>query len=135
MDAEQNGLRPARGLANGPVIWDRAKWYTASDESTDGETSPGHIPTMLRWLWAHGLTTPDGDFAAQGQFTGALGHEAALTSAMVTEPAAVFLDHYYGLWLSSLAEMGDAAFDDEVIDNLWADFQQHRAELDRVWDL
>src|SRR5512146_876235 len=108
MEAKQNENPPARGRAGGPVIWDRAQWHTVADpeqpsqdaqDAQDAQDSLEHIPVMLRWLWAHGLTTRTGDLAAQGAFEGALGKEPALTTEMVTEPAAIFLDHYYARWL------------------------------------
>ena len=90
---------------------------------------------MLRWLWAHGLTTAVGDLAAQGDFSGSTAGEPALTSDLVSETGALFLDHYYGAWLSSFPTMGEAAFDDTIFDALWADFEQQRPNLERVWDI
>jgi hypothetical protein len=133
MDAQELDTRPARGRATGPIVWDRARWYSLPEDQQAHAESVRHIGVMLRWLWAHGLTTSEGDLAAQGDFTGALGSEPALTSAMVVERGAVFLDHYYGRWLSSLAGIGDTAPDDESIDALWDDFMRHQADLDRVW--
>lgn len=133
MEAKQNESPPAQGRAGGPVIWDRAEWYTTPDPEQPGQDSVEHIVIMLRWLWAHGLTTRAGDLAAQSAFEGALGAEPAITSEMVVEPAAVFLDHYYGRWLSSFPDLGDTAFDDETIDALWTEFEQRRDALDRVW--
>jgi hypothetical protein len=136
MEAKQNESQPARGRPGGPVIWDRARWHAAAGaDQSDAQALDGveHIGVMLRWLWAHGLTTRIGDLAAQGAFEGALDKESALTSEMVIEPAAVFLDHYYGRWLSSIPELGDAAFDDETIDALWSECEQKRDTLERVW--
>lgn len=133
MDATPLNSSPARGRGQGPVIWDRASWYATSGEGSDAEESAGHIAVMIRWLWAHGLTTARGDQAAQGEFSGALGTEDALTSDMVTEQAAIFLDHYYGQWLTALPAMGDAAYDEGAIDALWQDFDARRDDLDRVW--
>ena len=90
---------------------------------------------MLRWLWANGLTTTLGDQAARGDFSGALGAEVALTSDMVTETAAIFLDHYYGHWLTALRERGDAAYDEDAVDALWADFETRSGELSREWGI
>ena len=134
MDAQELDIRPARGRPTGPVVWDRARWYSPPEEQQARAESVRHIGVMLRWLWAHGLTTAEGDLAAQGDFTGDLGSEPALTSAMVVERGAIFLDHYYGRWLSSLAGPDDAAPDDESIDILWDEFQQHSADLSRVWE-
>ena len=134
MDAQELDVRPARGRPSGPIVWDRARWYSSPEDLQARADSVRHIAVMLRWLWAHGLTTAVGDLAAQGDFTGALGSEPALTSAMVVERGAVFLDHYYGRWLSSLASLGDAAPDDESIDALWDDFQRHDGDLARVWE-
>lgn len=136
MEAKQNESPPARGRPGGPVIWDRAQWHAAADSeqpSQDTQDTIEHIAVMLRWLWAHGLTTRTGDLAAQGAFEGALGKEPALTTEMVTEPAAIFLDHYYGRWLSNMPELGDAALDDETIDALWDEFEQQRDSVERVW--
>jgi hypothetical protein len=94
-----------------------------------------HIAVMLRWLWAHGLTTQLGDQAARGEFSGALGPEVALTSDMVTEPAAVFLDHYYGPWLAALPERGDAAYDEDAIEALWDEYAARAGQLSRLWDV
>ncbi len=135
MEAPQNGNPPARGLASGPVVWDRASWYGARDDPAAWAEGAQHIGVMLRWLWAHGLTTAAGDLAAQGDFTGITAGEPALISGMVVESAALFLDHYYGAWLSSIPTMGDDAFDDETLDALWSDYEQQRATLDRVWNL
>jgi hypothetical protein len=114
-------------------VWDRASWYASTETTTSDDDALQHIAIMLRWLWARSLTTPLGDQAAQGEFSGTLGTEVALTSEMVTEAAAVFLDHYYGPWLNSLPERGDGAFDDDAIDALWADYESRSAELSRVW--
>lgn len=135
MEAIPLNNSPARGRGNGPVVWDRAAWYAASDESAQEEDPIAHIAVMLRWLWAHGLTTPLGDQAARNEYAGALGTEAALTSDMVTEPAAIFLDHYYGQWLTALPERGEAAFDEDAIDAFWQDYEARREELDRVWGI
>jgi len=135
MDAPQNDNPPARGLPRGPVVWDRVSWYGPYDERATRADASREIAVMLRWLWARGLTTTAGDLAAQGDFSAAPAGAPALTSDMVIEPAALFLDHYYGRWLSSLPELGDAGFDDDTLDALWSDFEQRRADLDRVWDL
>lgn len=133
MDATPANNAPARGRENGPVIWDRAAWYAPAEQADQGENPAEHIAVMLRWLWAQGLTTPLGDLAARGEFAGALGAEPALTSEMVTEPAAVFLDHYYGQWLTALPDLGDAAYDEGPIDALWQHYDARRGDLDRVW--
>jgi hypothetical protein len=135
MEARRNTNPPARGLARGPVIWDRASWHGGPDEPAARAEAARQIGAILRWLWAHGLTTPAGDQAAQGDFATVAGNEPALTSDMVIEPGALFLDHYYGAWLSSIPTLGDDAFDDQTLDALWADFEQQRAGLDRVWDI
>jgi hypothetical protein len=133
MDATPLNSPPARGRGSGPVVWDRTSWYAVSGEGAEPEDPAEHIAVMIRWLWAHGLTTPQGDQAARGEFTGALGSEIALTSDMVTEPAAIFLDHYYGQWLTALPDLADAAYDEAAIDALWQDFEGRREDLDRVW--
>jgi hypothetical protein len=133
MEATPVNGTPARGRDRGPVVWDRASWYTSAGEGDETDSPSAHIAFMIRWLWAHSLTTPVGDQAARGEFSGALGTEMALTSDMVTEPAAVFLDHYYGQWLTALPELGDAAYDEDAIDALWQDFEARREELARVW--
>jgi hypothetical protein len=135
MEAPRNDNPPARGRPHGPVIWDRASWYGNRDDPAAWEEGAQHIGVMLRWLWAHGQTTAAGDLAAQGDFSGLTAGEPALTSDMVVEPAALFLDHYYGAWLAALPTMGDDAFDDQTLDALWSDYEQNRATLDRVWDL
>jgi hypothetical protein len=135
MEAIPLNSTPARGRGNGPVVWDRASWYGPAADDAQDENPVAHIAVMIRWLWAHGLTTPLGDEAAGGEFSGALGTEAALTSDLVTEPAAIFLDHYYGQWLNAMPGLGDEAFDEDAIDALWADYESRRDDLDRVWDI
>jgi hypothetical protein len=133
-----NETAPARGRAGHPVIWDRAAWHSSGSESGATGAEPEgarHINTMLQWLWAHDLTTAEGDLAAQGVFSGELGREPALTSNMVGETGAVFLDHYYGRWLSTLLNDGSENLADGGLDTLWEDFIQHSGALSRVWEL
>lgn len=136
MDATPNYNAPARGRATGAVVWDRASWHTSGTNDAAGAGEGGqHILLMLRWLWARGLTTAQGDQAAQGIFTETPGSEPALTSAMVVEDAAVFLDHYYVPWLSSLLRREEVTLDDETLDAAWAEYEQQRNALDRVWEI
>jgi hypothetical protein len=135
MDAQANEIPPARGHNGRPVVWDRASWYGSPEEPEARAEAGRHIQVALRWLWARGLTTAEGDQAAQGIFAGSADGEPALTSDMVAEEGALFLDHFYGRWLSALPALGDAAGDDAPLDGLWADFRGQRAELDRVWEM
>lgn len=136
MDATSNYNAPARGKAAGAVVWDRASWHTSGTADRVGAAeSSRHILLILRWLWSRGLTTAQGDLAAQGDFSAVPGAEPALMSTMVVEDAAVFLDHYYGPWLSSLLQADELRLDDETLDALWSEYEQRRDGLDRVWEI
>jgi hypothetical protein len=136
MPTALNDTPPARGRGGQPVIWDRASWHVASGTpAIESEVGASHIGAALQWLWANDLTTEEGDRAAEGEFAPQYQGEPALASTMVSETGAIFLDHYYGRWLSSLPEGGPDELADLGLDALWADFAARRETLDRVWEL
>jgi hypothetical protein len=127
-----NDTPPARGRGGQPVIWDRASWHAPA---ALGEPGASHIAAALRWLWAHDLTTQEGDRAAEGDFAPQFQGELVLASTMVSETGAIFLDHYYGRWLSSLPDGGPDDLADLGLDALWDDFATRGDVLYRVWEL
>jgi hypothetical protein len=131
-----NTTPPARDRGGRPVIWDRASWHASGGAPTaEDAAEAAHITAALQWLWAHDLTTEEGDRAAQGEFAGQFQDEPVLASTMVSETGAIFLDHYYGRWLSSLPEDGRDEFADQGLDALWEEFSARTDSLDRVWEL
>jgi hypothetical protein len=131
-----NTTPPARDRGGRPVIWDRASWHAASNgAAANGASGAEHIGAALQWLWAHDLTTEEGDRAAQGEFAAQFHGEPVLASTMVSETGAIFLDHYYGRWLSSLPETGREELADQGLDALWDEYSENADTLDRVWEL
>ncbi|HEY7982540.1 MAG TPA: hypothetical protein VID73_00145 [Ktedonobacterales bacterium] len=136
MPSATNTTPPARDRGGRPVIWDRASWHaTGAAPAAEGEPEAAHIAAALRWLWARDLTTEEGDRAAQGEFSDQFQGEPALASTMVSEAGAIFLDHYYGRWLSSLPETGRDDTADLGLDALWDEYAASAGSLDRVWAL
>lgn len=136
MPTARNTIPPARDRGGRLVIWDRASWHAAGGPHTaDDEPEAVHIAAALQWLWAHDLTTEEGDRAAQGEFAEHYQGEPVIASTMVSETGAIFLDHYYGRWLSSLPEGGREEFADQGLDALWEDYSAHADSLDRVWEI
>jgi hypothetical protein len=120
------------------VIWDRASWHAsgaAPVAELEGGSEAAHIASALQWLWAHDLTTEEGDRAAQGEFSDQFPGEAVLASTMVSETGAIFLDHFYGRWLSSLPENGRDDTADLGLDALWDEYTARAGSLERVWEL
>ena len=136
MPTATNTTLPARGRGGRPVIWDRASWHAASNGvSSNPTTGAEHISAALQWLWAHDLTTEEGDRAARGEFAAEYHGEAVLASTMVSETGAIFLDHFYGLWLSSLPDTAPDDLADLGLDALWDEYEASAGSLDRVWEL
>jgi hypothetical protein len=118
------------------VIWDRASWHIQSNGAASSPaTGAEHISAALQWLWAQDLTTEEGDRAAQGEFAAEYQGEPVLASSMVGEAGAVFLDHFYGRWLSSLPDTGPDELADLGLDALWDEYEASADSLDRVWEL
>jgi hypothetical protein len=135
MTSNENTTPPARGRGGRDVVWDRASWHSVVGGVSPAAEEGRHIGVILRWLWAHDLTTAAGDLAAQGSFAGEFGSEPALTSAQVGETGALFLDHFYGRWLATLPDAGSGELASDDLDTLWDEFARRRTELDRVWEL
>jgi hypothetical protein len=131
-----NTTLPACGHRGRPVIWDRASWHAPSSAvQADGAPDAQHIGAALQWLWAHDLTTEEGDRAAQGEFAAEYHGEPVLASTMVSEAGAIFLDHFYGLWLSTLPDTGPDDLADLGLDALWDEYEASAESLARIWEL